>query len=287
MAVASAYDDLAAGWDAGAGLVYGPLARVLVGASPVELRGCVALDVGSGTGFVADAAAGRGARVVAVDRSATMVAYQDGGRGRVVGDVLRLPFRKGAFDAVLAGFLINHMAPEPALASLGRVVRPGGAVVASTWAVVALDPVKDAIDRVVMSWGWVPPEWYRVMKEDVLPVSGDPALLAGAARTAGLVDVSTVLYRTDLEHDAVAAVAYRLALPHIAPWVAGLAVGARATLVEEARVAVAPHVAGWRPAMIVLSGRVPARDEDARPRPPMPAAAPRIAPSQAPAPPRT
>jgi SAM-dependent methyltransferase len=64
----------------------------------------------------------------------------------VAADVLDLPFKDGAFDVALAGFLINHMPPGPALAELARVVGPGGVVLASTWATDGPDPVKAAID---------------------------------------------------------------------------------------------------------------------------------------------
>jgi hypothetical protein len=51
-------------------------------------------------------------------------------------------------------------------------------------------------------------------------------------------------------------VAYRLATPHIAPWVGTLDPPARAELVRQALVAVQPHAPGWRPAAVLLAGRV-------------------------------
>ncbi|MDQ6909225.1 MAG: class I SAM-dependent methyltransferase, partial [Actinomycetota bacterium] len=122
MALATAYAGLAAEWDTGAGHVYRPLARALVAASPLSLHGGLVLDVGSGTGAVADAAVARGARVVAADGAVSMVAYQRAqSRPGVAADALALPFLRGAFDAALAGFLLNHVAPAPALAELARV----------------------------------------------------------------------------------------------------------------------------------------------------------------------
>jgi len=159
--------------------VYRPLARALVAASPVALGGRLVLDVGSGTGAVAEAAAASGARVVVADRTVSMVAYQGTERWpAVAADALRLPFVDGAFDATLAGFLLNHLAPAPALAELARVVRPGGAVLASTWAAERPDPVKTAIDAVITAWGWVAPAWYQAMKTEVEP----KLLRAGADR---------------------------------------------------------------------------------------------------------
>lgn len=257
MAVAGVYDGLEARWDTEAGRVYRPLARTLVAASPVPLAGRLVLDVGTGTGAVAEAVAASGARVVAADRSVGMVAYE-GGRAwpAVAADVLALPFRKGTFDAAFAGFLLNHLPPVPALAEMAGAVRSGGAVLGSTWAGHP-DPVKASIEAVVVSWGWVPPAWYRTMKADVEPVSGDPSNLAEAARQAGLVEVSASVHHPDLGvRDPRTLVAYRLAVPHIAPWLATLDVPAQGELTRQALAAVARHADEWRPAVIVVTGRV-------------------------------
>jgi demethylmenaquinone methyltransferase/2-methoxy-6-polyprenyl-1,4-benzoquinol methylase len=147
VAVASAYDHLARAWDEGAGLVYRPLARLLVRSSPAGLAGWTVLDAGSGTGAVAQAATAVGASVVVLDRSPGMLSF-DGGGGwpAVKGDALDLPFGDGVFDGALAGFLINHFPPASGLAELARVVQPGGVVLATTWAGGDVDPVKAAVD---------------------------------------------------------------------------------------------------------------------------------------------
>jgi SAM-dependent methyltransferase len=277
VAVTTAYDGLAPGWDAAAGMVYRPLARSLVEASPVALAGRLVLDAGSGTGAVAQAAAARGAQVVAADRSCGMLSYGRGwGWPAVAADVLALPLRDGGFDAAVAGFLLNHLPPAPALAELARVVCPGGIVLASTWAGGRRDPVKAAIDAVLSSWGWVPPAWYQEMQEQLEQVSGNPERLAATARQAGLVSVHAWVHREDLGllHPH-AVIAYRLALPHIAPWEGKLEAPARAELVRQALGAVEPHVQGWRPAAIMLAGRVrrqpshhqPSRDQPSQHQP--------------------
>ena len=89
-----AYEGLAAGWDRGAGMVYRPLARALVASSPTPLGGRLALDVGSGTGAVAEAAEAAGARVIIADRSHHMVAFTAGRWPSAVADVVTLPFRR-------------------------------------------------------------------------------------------------------------------------------------------------------------------------------------------------
>ncbi len=258
VAVTRPYDGLARVWDMAAGLVYKPLASSLVQASPVTLAGKLVLDLGSGTGTVAQALAARRARVVVADCSVGMVVHgHERGWMAIAADALALPVRNGSFDAVMAGFLLNHLPPAVALGEMSRVVRAGGAVVASSWASVRSDPVKAAIAEELGSRGWRPPVWYETMKAEVEPISGDPHRLRSAAEQAGLVNVHTTVVEADLGAlDPAAVVAYRLAMPQIAPWVAGLSVPATSQLVRQACTAVSPYVPGWRPSVIHLTARV-------------------------------
>jgi SAM-dependent methyltransferase len=95
------------------------------------------LDVGTGTGTVAALAASRGARVVAVDADAGMLAV--GRRLAPTMTVCRaalpdLPFAAGSFDAATANFVINHVGdPAAALIDLRRVVRLDGRVAVTIW----------------------------------------------------------------------------------------------------------------------------------------------------------
>jgi len=82
---------------------------------PADLSGCRLLDAGCGTGALAVAAAARGAEVVAIDLSPTLVALanerlpQAQGRGRVefrVGDMLDSGL--GAFDYVVGMDSLIH-----------------------------------------------------------------------------------------------------------------------------------------------------------------------------------
>ena len=257
MLVAS-YDGLAAAWDRGAGVVYRPLARSLLEASPLDLTGRLVLDVGCGTGAVSQMAATLGARVVPADLSLEMAGYMTGhGWPAVTGDASALPFASGVFDVAVAGFLLNHLVPGPALAELTRAVRVGGAVLATTWDGSSVDPVKVAIDAVLADHGWVWPDWYATLKADLEPVTGDPRRLRESADRAGLVDVTATVCRRDLQiRDPNAAVAYRLAMPHIAPWATGLDPSELAELRREACRAAAPHLDDWRIAVIILTGRV-------------------------------
>ena len=153
------YAGLAEVWAADATLAYGPMARHLVARAPFDLGGARALDAGAGSGVAGDALRARGARVVAADREFDMASY--GARPAVTADVTALPFRSGAFDVVVAAFVVNHL-PDPAagLTELRRVTRPGGAVLASTFSVERA-AAKGAVDGVAAAYGFVAPAVVR------------------------------------------------------------------------------------------------------------------------------
>lgn len=113
-----------------AGLCAYPVPMLLDAA---EVRaGTRVLDIGTGTGTVARAAAGRGAKVTAVDAEPGMVALAarvaPGANARVAA-LPDLPFTDGEFDAVVGNFVLNHVGqPHVCLTELRRVTRPGGRV---------------------------------------------------------------------------------------------------------------------------------------------------------------
>ena len=95
------------------------------------------LDVGCGPGTITAAAAARGADAVGVDLADGMLAL---GRERhpglrlVKGDAEALPFGDGEFDAVIGGFILNHLpSAEAAVAETARVLRPGGRLAVAVW----------------------------------------------------------------------------------------------------------------------------------------------------------
>jgi len=100
--------------------------------------GMTFLDVASGPGYVAAAAAKRGATVLGVDFSAAMVAYAQQLHPSVEfrqGDAERLPLGSGLFDAAAMNFGILHLGqPEAALVEAHRVLRTGGRFAFSVWA---------------------------------------------------------------------------------------------------------------------------------------------------------
>jgi SAM-dependent methyltransferase len=101
-------------------------------------KGMSLLDIASGPGYVAAAAAQRGATVLGVDFSAAMVAQAQALHHGVEfreGDAEHLPLGNGLFDAAVMNFGILHLGqPEQALAEAYRVLRTGGRFAFSVWA---------------------------------------------------------------------------------------------------------------------------------------------------------
>jgi SAM-dependent methyltransferase len=122
--------------DAFGGLTSQTIARLLSAAS-VE-RGTRLLDVASGPGYVAAAAAAAGATAVGVDFSSEMV-HQAARHYPAIrfyeGDAGALPFRDGSFDAVAINFGVLHLArPDAALTEARRVLVPRGRCALTVWA---------------------------------------------------------------------------------------------------------------------------------------------------------
>lgn len=104
--------------------------------------GARVLDCAAGTGKFSLAAAERAEKVLCTDLSEAMLdrAFLKAKRlGRTnlafeVRDLLCLPDRDGAFDAVIAANVLHLLSrPEQAVAELWRVVRPGGKLILPTY----------------------------------------------------------------------------------------------------------------------------------------------------------
>ncbi|MEV0969842.1 class I SAM-dependent methyltransferase [Microtetraspora glauca] len=163
-----------------------PVPQLLDAAAVRE--GVRVLDVGTGTGTVAAAACERGAKVTAVDAEPSMVELA--GRAVPSAEVLSavlpdLPFEDGVFDAVVGNFVINHVGrPKDALAELRRVVRPGGRIALTIWAVPA-PPGQALLGRAVEAAGATRPAHLPPLAaEDDFP--RDPEGMAGLLASARL-----------------------------------------------------------------------------------------------------
>lgn len=252
------YATAAAGWAIGAELVYGPIATALVNQFPDPVAGRVVLDAGAGTGAASRVLAARGARPISVDRSAGMLAANLDG---VVGDLRALPFTDHSVDGSVAAFVLNHLSdPAAGLAELRRVTRPGGTVLATTFSNTHRHPARDQLDALAVKAGLCVPDWYSQLKATAAATSGTPDLIAAAARSAGLVDITTSERPVDVGvSEPEQLVRHRLAQPLFAAWLRGLGPTNASAFAQGSAAAIAPLMTPYRPVVVFLIGRVPAQ----------------------------
>jgi SAM-dependent methyltransferase len=235
--VAAAYSATGTAWQRGPGRVYDRLAEVVVAQSPLPVDGATALDLGAGTGAATRALIAAGAaHVVAVDAAVGMLAHDAGARPpAAVADALALPFGDGVFDVVVSAFCLNHLTdPARGLREAARVVRVGGAVVASAYAADDTHPVKAAVEGALLARGWTVEPWYVAIREDAVPRLATTDACTRVANAAGLdVDVESLLVPfPDL--GAADLVEWRLGMAQHAPFVSTLSETARVQVVADA-----------------------------------------------------
>lgn len=159
--------------------------------SGVRLDGAVVVDVGAGTGISARGLVARGARVVAVDAAAQMLARLRSPAACValLADGNSLPLRDGIADLVTYAQSWHWLDPARSIAEAVRVVRPEGAV-AGWW---------NSVDAGKADWLAA----YQVRLADSCPGYSGPALpgwsmppIAVVMAGAGLVVTDTWVYWT-------------------------------------------------------------------------------------------
>jgi len=95
------------------------------------------LEIGSGPGHVADILIQTGANVAGVDFSPRMVEVAQSRYPEIVfkqANAEQLPFDVETFDAVVANFVVHHLArPEKVFCEVNRVLKHGGRFVFAVW----------------------------------------------------------------------------------------------------------------------------------------------------------
>ena len=129
------FDGVAGQWEQMRRQFFGDGVRRAAVAAAQIAPSAVVVDVGTGTGFLAEAALAAGARVIGIDASDGML---DQARQRFAGaafearagDVDAIPVEDGSADAVLANMVLHH-APDPphAIAEMTRILKRGGRLV--------------------------------------------------------------------------------------------------------------------------------------------------------------
>ncbi|HWY86355.1 MAG TPA: class I SAM-dependent methyltransferase, partial [Gemmataceae bacterium] len=132
------YDGIAGKLTSFTGLVTGheTLAGRLIRPSAFDVRGCKRiLDAGCGNGRYSKYLlrwADHDAVIAGFDLSQRMLKrarrrLHSPRINHVAADLTRIPFATGLFDAVVCGYVLEHLPdPRPGLAELARVMRPGG-----------------------------------------------------------------------------------------------------------------------------------------------------------------
>ena len=170
------FDRVAGQWDQMRRTFFGEGVRIAAVRAANISRGSIMADVGTGTGFIAEAALAVGARVIAIDSSESMLAqmrerYANKAIEVRVGDLDSLPLKDGEVDAVLANMVLHH-APDPAhaICEMARGLKPGGRLV-----------ITDADSHTH--------EWLRTEQHDRW-LGFERAEVAKWFKDAGLIDVS-------------------------------------------------------------------------------------------------
>jgi SAM-dependent methyltransferase len=156
------------------------------------------LDVATGAGVVAAAAARRGAAVLGLDFSAEQLrrARADhAGLGFVRGDAGALPLADASVDVIVSSLGVPHFPdPEAFLRESARVLRAAGQLAFSVWAPPSRSPIFAAVFHTVARRGTpdvgLPggPDFFRYT---------DPEVAAHDLAAVGLTDVSvTVVAQT-------------------------------------------------------------------------------------------
>jgi ubiquinone/menaquinone biosynthesis C-methylase UbiE len=222
--VATAYEQAAEGWAAGAARVYGALAEGVAARAP-DVEGRRVLDIGAGTGVLGEALLRRGAaKMVAVDLAPGMLARADARAKAVVGDATALPFADSSFDLAATAFCLSHL-PDP-LAGLREARRVAPVLLSGSFDDAWTHPAKAAVDEVLQRAGYRPPDWYAVLKR-AGQLDSRPALMR-LAREAGYSQAEVVRVEVDTGVRSPADLAdWRLGMAQVAAFVGSLAPATR------------------------------------------------------------
>jgi SAM-dependent methyltransferase len=173
------------------GAITARLAPAIVDAAE-PVRGARVLDVATGPGHTAAEARRRGADVLAVDRSAGMLALArrlDPGLATLQADALDLPLDDASMDAVVAAFYLNHVDdPRAGVAELARVIRGRGRLAATIWDAPSRARHNGLISEAVAEV--LGPELEKALPAPSRPLTGAPDALIELVRSAGLVRAS-------------------------------------------------------------------------------------------------
>lgn len=160
------------------------------------------LDVATGTGALLPdliEAAGPDGSVIAVDRSLGMLRRATRAAALAQTDALALPIRSGTVDVAVAAFVLFLLPDAPrGVREIGRVLRPGGHLLAATWGEQQETPAEELLVEALDAAGAPIPEAQPRSDEE----TESPAALRALLEGAGFVDVRTDSRRLDARFTA-------------------------------------------------------------------------------------
>lgn len=238
-----------------------PMAAEILRIGAVSKRDRV-MDLATGTGLIARAAALVSSSVIGVDISpGVLVAARESSAGDipfVVADAGALPFGDRSFDLVTCGLGLSHF-PDVvrALGEVRRVLCPGGRLVASTWGSEEDDQsfsaALDVLDRY-----WETNPFAELLDEETWANSEQGCEVL---QRTGFAEVrATTIPLSGIYRNPCAAVEWAFAWPLIGEYVDSLDPTTRNTLRAEATAAVdtVNHLS-WKHAINYYEGRLKAR----------------------------
>jgi len=149
------------------------------------------LDLATGPGYVAGAAAALDVEATGIDFADAMIAVAKARYPRAafqVADVQDVPFEDDVFDAVTCNIGLFHVTdPDRALAEAARVLRPGGVFAFSQWAAPSASELYAKLFEVLkahadLSLADPAPDAYRL---------SDPAIVEEMMQSVGFTAVTT------------------------------------------------------------------------------------------------
>ncbi len=173
------------------------------------------LDIGTGTGIVAQHASRKTAKsVIAVDFASEMaIAAHDTSEAAVLqADIHHLPLASGFFNVALGGFALNATDPHLAVAEMRRVLAHNGTIAIYEWGMV--DAVSEYISDVVALYAVEepPPALAKLRENQSQPVPWD--------NVETVDDLVAVFVETGFEIDKVEMIDETIVLPSLAAFLA-------------------------------------------------------------------
>ena len=128
------FDQVAQQWDTMRQSLFAEPVRERAYAMAGVQAGKTAVDVGAGTGFIAEGLVARGVHVIAIDQSEAMLAEMQKRFGAAIdyrlGGADALPVQDESVDYAFANMYLHHVDEPPrAIKEMARMLRPGGKLV--------------------------------------------------------------------------------------------------------------------------------------------------------------